>query len=46
MTGFRVAMGGAQDVYKISPDLIMLEKIIGGGLPVGAFGWIQRLWTN
>ena len=38
MTGFRVAMGGAQDVYKISPDLTALGKIIGGGLPVGAFG--------
>ena len=34
MTGFRVAMGGAQDVYKISPDLTALGKIIGGGLPV------------
>ena len=35
MTGFRVAMGGAQDVYKISPDLTALGKIIGGGLAEG-----------
>ena len=38
MTGFRVAMGGAQQRYKIRPDLTLLGKIIGGGLPVGAFG--------
>ncbi len=38
MTGFRVALGGAQQVYKIKPDLTTLGKIIGGGLPVGAFG--------
>ena len=38
MTGFRVAYGGAQSVYKISPDLTCLGKIIGGGLPVGAYG--------
>ncbi len=38
MTGFRVALGGAQSVYGIAPDLTVLGKIIGGGLPVGAFG--------
>ena len=38
MTGFRVAYGGAQQLYKIKPDLTCLGKIIGGGLPVGAFG--------
>lgn len=38
MTGFRVALGGAQSVYGIVPDLTVLGKIIGGGLPVGAFG--------
>ncbi len=38
MTGFRVAHGGAQALYNISPDLTTLGKIIGGGLPVGAYG--------
>ncbi len=38
MTGFRVALGGAQSVYGIQPDLTTLGKVIGGGLPVGAFG--------
>jgi glutamate-1-semialdehyde 2,1-aminomutase len=38
MTGFRVARGGAQALYGIEPDLTTLGKIIGGGLPVGAFG--------
>ncbi|MCX5882615.1 MAG: glutamate-1-semialdehyde 2,1-aminomutase, partial [Deltaproteobacteria bacterium] len=38
MTGFRVAHGGAQVLYNISPDLTTLGKIIGGGLPVGAYG--------
>lgn len=38
MTGFRVARGGAQALYGIDPDLTTLGKIIGGGLPVGAFG--------
>ncbi|HET9418855.1 MAG TPA: glutamate-1-semialdehyde 2,1-aminomutase, partial [Chthoniobacterales bacterium] len=38
MTGFRVARGGAQQIYGIKPDLTALGKIIGGGLPVGAFG--------
>jgi len=38
MTGFRVALGGAQQYYGITPDLTTLGKVIGGGLPVGAFG--------
>ncbi len=38
MTGFRVALGGAQSYYGIKPDLTTLGKIIGGGMPVGAFG--------
>jgi glutamate-1-semialdehyde 2,1-aminomutase len=38
MTGFRVALGGAQAHYRIKPDLTTLGKVIGGGLPVGAFG--------
>jgi glutamate-1-semialdehyde 2,1-aminomutase len=38
MTGFRVALGGAQELYGVRPDLTTLGKIIGGGLPVGAFG--------
>lgn len=38
MTGFRLARGGAQEVYKITPDLTAMGKVIGGGLPVGAFG--------
>jgi glutamate-1-semialdehyde 2,1-aminomutase len=38
MTGFRVALGGAQSIYHVTPDLTTLGKIIGGGMPVGAFG--------
>ncbi len=38
MTGFRLAKGGAQEIYGIKPDLTALGKVIGGGLPVGAFG--------
>ena len=38
MTGFRLAKGGAQEIYGIRPDLTALGKVIGGGLPVGAFG--------
>jgi glutamate-1-semialdehyde 2,1-aminomutase len=38
MTGFRVALGGAQQHYGVTPDLTTLGKIVGGGLPVGAFG--------
>jgi len=38
MTGFRVALGGAQEAYSVTPDLTTLGKVIGGGMPVGAFG--------
>ncbi|QBR84367.1 glutamate-1-semialdehyde-2,1-aminomutase [Legionella israelensis] len=38
MTGFRVALGGAQQIYNITPDLTTLGKVIGGGMPVGALG--------
>ncbi len=38
MTGFRLALGGAQEIYGVRPDMTTLGKIIGGGLPVGAFG--------
>jgi glutamate-1-semialdehyde 2,1-aminomutase len=38
MTGFRVSRGGAQEKYKVKPDLTCLGKVIGGGMPVGAFG--------
>jgi glutamate-1-semialdehyde 2,1-aminomutase len=38
MSGFRLCYGGAQDVFDIDPDITCLGKVIGGGLPVGAFG--------
>ena len=38
MTGFRVALGGAQQLYNVTPDMTTLGKVIGGGLPIGAFG--------
>jgi len=38
ITGFRLARGGAQEIYGVKPDLTALGKVIGGGLPVGAFG--------
>ncbi len=38
MTGFRVALGGAQGLYNVKPDLTTLGKVVGGGMPVGAFG--------
>ncbi|MBV8782085.1 MAG: aminotransferase class III-fold pyridoxal phosphate-dependent enzyme, partial [Phycisphaerae bacterium] len=43
MTGFRVAWGGAQGLFGINPDLTALGKIIGGGLPVGAYGGPKKL---
>jgi len=43
MTGFRLSFGGAQQLYKIKPDLTTLGKIIGGGLPVGAYGGRNEL---
>lgn len=46
MTGFRLARGGAQELYKIMPDITTLGKIIGGGLPVGAYGGSRDLMRN
>ncbi|MDP2600695.1 MAG: glutamate-1-semialdehyde 2,1-aminomutase [Deltaproteobacteria bacterium] len=43
MTGFRVALGGAQELYNIKPDITCLGKIVGGGLPVGAYGGRKEL---
>jgi len=43
MTGFRVALGGACQLYSLDPDLVTLGKIIGGGLPVGVFGGKRNL---
>jgi glutamate-1-semialdehyde 2,1-aminomutase len=45
MTGFRVAYGGAQELYGVTPDITTLGKIIGGGLPVGAFGGRKEIMT-
>lgn len=46
MCGFRVALGGAQELYGITPDLTTMGKIIGGGLPVGAFGGKREIMEN
>lgn len=46
MTGFRVANGGAPELYGIQPDLITLGKIIGGGFPVGAYGGKSEIMSN
>jgi glutamate-1-semialdehyde 2,1-aminomutase len=46
MTGFRVAYGGAQERYGVMPDLTTLGKVIGGGLPVGAFGGRAEIMQN
>jgi glutamate-1-semialdehyde 2,1-aminomutase len=46
MTGFRVALGGAQQHYGIKPDLTTLGKVIGGGLPVGAFGGKREIMEH
>lgn len=43
MTGFRVALGGAQALYQVKPDLTTLGKVIGGGMPVGALGGRQEI---
>ncbi len=43
MTGFRTALGGAQSVFGVTPDMTTLGKVIGGGLPVGAFGGKQEI---
>ncbi|OOV86249.1 glutamate-1-semialdehyde 2,1-aminomutase [Oceanospirillum linum] len=46
MTGFRVALGGAQERFNIKPDLTTLGKIIGGGMPVGAFGGKKEIMSH
>lgn len=46
ITGFRVAFGGAQELYGIEPDLTCLGKIIGGGLPVGAYGGTAKIMEH
>ena len=46
MTGFRLARGGAQELYGITPDITTLGKIIGGGLPVGAYGGRRELMNH
>jgi len=46
MTGFRVALGGAQQLYGIKPDLTTLGKIVGGGMPVGAFGGRREIMEH
>jgi glutamate-1-semialdehyde 2,1-aminomutase len=46
MTGFRLARGGAQELYGITPDITTLGKIIGGGLPVGAYGGPREIMNN
>jgi glutamate-1-semialdehyde 2,1-aminomutase len=45
ITGFRVARGGAQERYGVQPDLTVLGKIIGGGLPVGAYGGLSQIMS-
>ena len=45
MTGFRVALGGAQGLYNVKPDITTLGKIIGGGMPVGAFGGSREIMS-
>lgn len=46
MTGFRVALGGAQERFDIAPDITTLGKVIGGGLPVGAYGASQEIMSR
>ncbi|HEX3247780.1 MAG TPA: glutamate-1-semialdehyde 2,1-aminomutase [Pyrinomonadaceae bacterium] len=46
MTGFRLARGGAQELYNIKPDITTLGKIIGGGLPVGAYGGSREIMNH
>ena len=46
MTGFRLARGGAQELYGVAPDITCLGKIIGGGLPVGAYGASREIMRN
>jgi glutamate-1-semialdehyde 2,1-aminomutase len=46
MTGFRVALGGAQERLKIQPDITTLGKIVGGGLPIGAYGGRREIMQH
>lgn len=46
MTGFRVALGGAQSIYQVTPDLTTLGKVIGGGMPVGALGGKSEIMSK
>ena len=46
MTGFRVALGGAQELFNVMPDMTTLGKVIGGGLPVGAFGGKKEIMSQ
>ena len=46
MCGFRAAKGGAQEVYKVTPDMTTLGKVIGGGMPVGAFGGKREIMEH
>lgn len=46
MTGFRVSLGGAQEYYKVTPDMTTLGKILGGGMPVGAFGGKKEIMDH
>lgn len=46
ISGFRVALGGAQELYNVKPDLTTLGKIVGGGLPVGVFGGKRKIMEN
>jgi len=46
MTGFRVALGGAQALFNVTPDLTTLGKVIGGGMPVGAFGGAKKIMAH
>ena len=46
MSGFRVALGGAQEQYHVTPDITALGKVIGGGLPVGAYGGRQEIMAH
>jgi glutamate-1-semialdehyde 2,1-aminomutase len=43
ITGFRLALGGAQEIYRVTPDLTTLGKILGGGLPIGAYGGREEI---
>ena len=46
MSGFRVALGGAQELYNVMPDLTTLGKVVGGGMPVGAFGGSRKIMEH